>query len=135
MTADAMLEDWILSALRESGGAATISLHQVCHNAIYLDRTFNAAHYLQSEDRIHRFGLKPNQETLIEIVECVNTVDETVRNRLGYKIGKMAEALDDSSLHPDPIPLDPADIEDMDEYSTGLSPDDIRVLLQDLSRD
>jgi SNF2 family DNA or RNA helicase len=111
-----------------------ISLHQICHNAIYLDRTFNAAHYLQSEDRIHRFGLKPNQETLVEIVECVDTVDETVRNRLGYKIGRMAEALDDSSLHPDPIPFDPSDIDDMDEYSTGLSPDDIRVLLQDLSR-
>jgi SNF2 family DNA or RNA helicase len=32
-----------------------VSLHRVCHHAIYLDRTFNAAHYLQSEDRIHRF--------------------------------------------------------------------------------
>src|ERR1043165_9644750 len=30
-----------------------ISLHRICHHALYLDRTFNAAHYLQSEDRIH----------------------------------------------------------------------------------
>jgi SNF2 family DNA or RNA helicase len=69
-----------------------ISLHRVCHHALYLDRTFNAAHYLQSEDRIHRFGLLPDQVTTVEIVECVGSVDETVRGRLGFKIGKMAEA-------------------------------------------
>ena len=112
-----------------------VSLHRVCHHAIYLDRTFNAAHYLQSEDRIHRFGLEPNQTTTIEIVECIDTVDETVRERLGYKIGQMAEALEDSSLRPDPIALDPNDIEDYEDYSTGLSNDDIQSLLRDLSAD
>ena len=39
-----------------------VSLHRVCRHAIYLDRTFNAAHYLQSEDRIHRFGLPQEQK-------------------------------------------------------------------------
>lgn len=111
-----------------------VSLHRICHHAIYLDRTFNAAHYLQSEDRIHRFGLPPDQDTNIEIVECEGTVDETVRERLNFKIGAMAEALDDSSLRPDPIPLDPSDIEDYEEYSTGLAQEDIRALLRDLSR-
>ena len=110
-----------------------VSLHRVCHHAIYLDRTFNAAHYLQSEDRIHRFGLPKGQQTTIEIVECTGTVDETVRERLGFKIGKMAEALEDPSLRPDPIPLDPSDIEDYEEYSTGLAQEDIMVLLKDLS--
>lgn len=109
-----------------------VSLHRVCHHAIYLDRTFNAAHYLQSEDRIHRLGLPKDQKTTIEIVECIGTVDETVRNRLGYKIGRMAEALEDSSLCPDPIPIDPGDIENYDEYSTGLSAEDIESLLLDL---
>jgi len=112
-----------------------VSLHRVCHHAIYLDRTFNAAHYLQSEDRIHRFGLAKDQKTTIEIVECQGTVDETVRERLNYKIGKMAEALEDSSLRPDPIALDPTDIEDFDDYSTGLAVDDIQILLRDLARD
>lgn len=112
-----------------------VSLHRVCHHAIYLDRTFNAAHYLQSEDRIHRFGLSPEQVTTIEIVECLGTVDETVRERLKLKIGKMAEALEDPSLKPDPIPLDPNDIEDMDEYSTGLMLEDIQLLLRDFSGD
>ena len=27
------------------------------NHAIYLDRTFNAGHFLQSQDRIHRLGL------------------------------------------------------------------------------
>lgn len=112
-----------------------VSLHRICHHAIYLDRTFNAAHYLQSEDRIHRFGLPPDQKTTIEIVECRDSVDETVRERLRFKIGKMAEALEDSSLKPDPIPIDPNDIEDMDDYSTGLLPDDIQALLKDLSNE
>jgi SNF2 family DNA or RNA helicase len=112
-----------------------ISLHRVCHYAIYLDRTFNAAHYLQSVDRIHRFGLKRDEKTTIEVVACAESVDETVRERLNYKIERMAEALEDSSLRPDPIPLDPPDIEDVEEYSTGLAPDDIQALLRDLSRD
>ena len=112
-----------------------VSLHRICHHAIYLDRTFNAAHYLQSEDRIHRFGLAKDQATTIEIVECCGTVDETVRERLNYKIGKMAEALEDSSLRPDPIALDPTDIEDYDDYSTGLAEDDVQILLKDLARE
>ena len=111
-----------------------VSLHRVCHHALYLDRTFNAAHYLQSEDRIHRFGLPPEQKTTIEIVECIDSVDETVRMRLGLKIGAMAEALEDSALRPDPIALDPDDIEDYDEYSTGLSSEDIEALLKDFNR-
>ncbi|RWM21827.1 MAG: DEAD/DEAH box helicase [Mesorhizobium sp.] len=114
-----------------------VSLHRVCHHAIYLDRTFNAAHYLQSEDRIHRFGLSPDQKTVIEIVECQNTVDETVRARLGFKIGQMAAALEDSSLLPDPIPIDPtdADAEDPEEYVTGLQLEDVRTLARDLGED
>lgn len=109
-----------------------VSLHRVCHHALYLDRTFNAAHYLQSEDRIHRFGLPPDQETFVEIVECKGTVDETVRSRLDFKIGQMAQALNDPSLRPEPVPIDPDDIDDYDSFSTGLSADDIQALLNDL---
>lgn len=112
-----------------------VSLHRVCHHALYLDRTFNAAHYLQSEDRIHRFGLPADQQTIIEIVESVDTVDETVRERLGQKIGRMAEALEDSSLKPDPIPIDPNDIEDIEDYGTGLALEDIQALLRDFSKE
>jgi SNF2 family DNA or RNA helicase len=111
-----------------------VSLHTVCHHAIYLDRTFNAAHYLQSEDRIHRLGLAPDQQTVIEIVECEGTLDETVRERLKQKIGAMAEALEDSSLKPDPIPLDPGLIAEVDDEfaGSGMAEDDIQALLRDL---
>ena len=44
----------------------SISLHTVCHHAIYLDRNYNAGQYLQSEDRVHRLGLPPGQKTIIE---------------------------------------------------------------------
>lgn len=110
-----------------------VSLHTVCHHAIYLDRTFNAAHYLQSEDRIHRVGLAPNQKTTIEIVECEGTIDETIRERLKQKIDAMAKALDDSSLKPDPTPIDPAVIAELrtDFGETGLSESDIASLLRD----
>ena len=33
-----------------------ISLHLECHDAIWLDRTYNAGQYLQGIDRIHRLG-------------------------------------------------------------------------------
>lgn len=115
-----------------------VSLHKICHHAIYLDRTFNAAHYLQSEDRIHRFGLPPDQSTDIEIVECVGSVDETVRQRLGLKIETMGRALADSSLNPDPIPIDPLEFEqqeEREEFATGLMLDDIRALAADLGAD
>ena len=35
----------------------SISLHSACRSAIYLDRTYDCALYLQSIDRIHRLGL------------------------------------------------------------------------------
>lgn len=112
-----------------------VSLHRVCHHAIYLDRTFNAAHYLQSEDRIHRFGLPKDQDTFVEIVECEGTVDETVLERLDYKIKRMGEALEDSSLGVDPIALDPSDIEDYEDYSVGLKDEDVEALLRDFERE
>lgn len=111
-----------------------VSLHTVCHHAIYLDRTFNAAHYLQSEDRIHRLGLPADQDTFIEIVQCEGTVDETVLARLNVKIQRMAQALEDSSLTIDPIALDPNDIDDYEDYSVGLREDDIVALLGDLDQ-
>jgi len=76
-----------------------ISLHKICHTAIYVDRSFNAAHYLQSLDRIHRLGLKPGTQTNIEIIECTNTIDEVIYDRLKTKINRMAEVLKDKSLN------------------------------------
>ena len=75
-----------------------ISLHKVCQYAIYVDRSFNAAHYLQSEDRIHRLGLRPDQKPIVEILQCENSIDEVVQRRLERKVDAMSRALNDSSL-------------------------------------
>lgn len=124
-------EDGIMVMVANPAAASEgISLHHVCHHAIYLDRTFNAAHYIQSEDRIHRFGLAPNQETTIEIVECESTVDQIIDQRLNYKIELMANVLNDSSLHTDPIVLDPHEIEDYKEYELGLTQEDVEELFR-----
>ena len=110
-----------------------ISLHTVCHHAIYLDRSFNAAHYLQSEDRIHRLGLLAGQATNIEIIECEESIDEAVRARLDFKIGAMADVLQDFSLKPEVVPIDQELMEDYDELSAGLDMGDIQVLMASLA--
>lgn len=112
-----------------------VSLHTVCHHALYLDRTFNAAHFLQSMDRIHRLGLRPDQDTTVEIVECANSVDETVNARLETKINAMAAALNDTSLRIDPIPMDPEPTDNDELSSGGLDADDVQALLRDLRVD
>lgn len=115
-----------------AAAAEGISLHTVCHHALYLDRTFNAAHYLQSEDRIHRLGLPPEQATTIEFVECEGTVDETVRLRLDFKVGQMAVALNDPGLNVTPVPID-IDEEPGDDFdATGLDEADVQAILASL---
>jgi len=110
-----------------------ISLHKVCHHAIYVDRTYNAAHYLQSEDRIHRLGLEQGTVTTLELLECKGTIDESVRNRLNLKAARMAEALEDESLSIDPIPYDFSDPEYLaGDDSSNLDADDIRDLINTL---
>lgn len=92
----------------------SISLHDVCHNAIYLDRNYNAAQFMQSEDRIHRLGLPASVETLIEIVYSPETIDESVDRRLRHKVSAMARALNDTSLNIDPVSFDPDAINEDD---------------------
>jgi len=75
-----------------------INLHEVCHEAIYIDRSFNAAHYLQSIDRIHRLGLKPDQTTKVFVLVTENSIDESADRRLATKIARLGKQLDDEGL-------------------------------------
>ena len=114
-----------------AAAAEGISLHTVCHHAVYVDRTYNAAHYLQSEDRIHRLGLPRDQATTVEILECVGTIDESVRARLNAKVAAMAAALNDSSLRIDPIRIDQYEADDSIESQVDqLDEDDVQSALQ-----
>jgi SNF2 family DNA or RNA helicase len=104
--------------------AEGISLHTVCHHALYLDRNYNAAQFLQSADRIHRLGLRPDQKTFIEFVYCPGTIDESVNRRLDFKIQQMEHALDDPS-----ISLPTHWLDDLDELPDS---EDIKDLLDTL---
>jgi SNF2 family DNA or RNA helicase len=75
-----------------------ISLHETCHHAVYLDRTFNAGQYLQSVDRIHRLGLAPEQVTHVTFLMTEDTVDEVVNVRVAKKAERLALMLDDRDL-------------------------------------
>ena len=81
-----------------------ISLHTICHNAFYADRSYVSTHYLQSIDRIHRLGLGSDQETNIYVYRskappAIGSIDLSVSRRLVEKIRNMQELLDDPDLH------------------------------------
>jgi len=109
----------------------SISLHKVCQNAVYVDRSFNVAHFIQSMDRIHRLGLKPGQNPRVVILESVGTIDEVTAVRLSDKIGRMGRVLEDPSLLVEPIPVD-IFTEELDE-NLGITSDDIEAILAHLS--
>jgi SNF2 family DNA or RNA helicase len=102
-----------------------ISLHTVCHDAIYLDRNYNAAQFLQSQDRIHRLGLPEGIITNVEILVAPNTVDDSVQRRLDTKIANMARVLEDDSLQVEP------EVVDLD--STDFNRDDLADFLGHIS--
>lgn len=75
-----------------------VSLHEVCHDAVYLDRTFNAGQYLQSLDRIHRLGLPPDAETRVTFLLTSGTIDERVDERVAEKAERLGSMLNDPDL-------------------------------------
>ena len=104
-----------------------ISLHKVCHHAIYIDRNYNAAQYLQSMDRIHRLGLPKGVDTTIEILITNDSIDERIEGRLRQKINHMAEVLNDHSLRTEP--------EEIDLDQTGFSSMDAEDLINHLKEE
>lgn len=94
----------------------SISLHKVCHNAIYIERSFNAAHFIQSKDRIHRYGLKPGTQTNYYYLISENSIDEVIHDRLIAKETRLREIIESM-----PIPLFAnAGLETGDEDITAL---------------
>ncbi len=104
-----------------------ISLHKVCHHAIYLDRSFNAAHYMQSEDRIHRLGLAADAKPMVEFVECEESIDQVVRTRLELKVKTMAQALEDSSLS---VEISSVDYDEEAEDYDSLTEADAKAVIE-----
>lgn len=74
--------------------AESVSLHSICKDAIYFDRTFNGAHYMQSLDRIHRIGLKKTDIITYYLLISKDTIDEVIDSRLNEKYSNMLELLE-----------------------------------------
>lgn len=102
--------------------AESISLHKSCHNAIYVERSFNAAHFVQSKDRIHRYGLKAGTITNYYYVLSRDTIDETIDTRLTEKEQRMTEIMESM-----PIPL-------FSNIYDDLGDEDIKALIKDYVR-
>ncbi len=84
-----------------AAAAESISLHKHCNYALYLDRTYNAGQFLQSQDRIHRLVSKDMEKQkyieifILDLPECV---DWKVHSALNRKIDNMSAFLNDESL-------------------------------------
>jgi SNF2-related domain len=103
-----------------------ISLHRACQYAIYLDRNFNAAHYMQSIDRIHRLG--SDRPSRVDILQASGTIDVRIQQRLASKITAMAQILNDEGLRA--LAYDPEDV--IDEFEGGINLDDIEEIIDHL---
>lgn len=123
---------WVLIANPAAAGEG-ISLHSICHDAVYLDRSYISTHYLQSIDRIHRLGLHPGTITNVTILQSaspkgIGSIDYSVSRRLAKKIRAMEELLDDRDLHQ--IALDEENAEEPVDYTLDL--DDVVDLIEEL---
>lgn len=85
--------------------AESVSLHKVCHDAVYFEYSYNLVHLLQSRDRIHRLGLDPGQhtryhflETRFHTVEGAVSLDRDIHDRLNQKEEVMLNAIENHEL-------------------------------------
>ena len=81
--------------------AESVSLHSVCHDAIYFEYSYNLVHLLQSKDRIHRLGLQDGQYTQYYYMQQFYqsddgewSLDRAIYDRLKEKEQTMLDAID-----------------------------------------
>lgn len=87
--------------------AESVSLHSICHDAIYFEYGYNLVHLLQSKDRIHRLGLPDGQYTQYYFMQTYYpsktddwSLDKKIYDRLSEKESTMLEAIDRGVLEP-----------------------------------
>ena len=103
--------------------AESVSLHSVCHDAVYYEYSFNLVHLLQSRDRIHRLGLPQDQKTnyyyLCEDYDLGKaepwSLDHEIYDRLKWKEDTMLCCIDADILE-----TQPTSQEDLDAIFAGL---------------
>lgn len=121
-----------------AAASESMSLHHSCYHALYLDRTFNGAQYLQSRDRIHRITNNISQEvTFIEPYHD-NSIDNNIRINLDQKINNMQDILNDNSIQITPKNFQGEDIEEVSGYFkdnftfNNISNEDLINILDDI---
>lgn len=77
----------------------SISLHKICHNAIYFEQWYAAAPYVQSRDRIHRVWLDDNlnqvfYETNYYHIISNKKADRDIHNRVQAKFKRMMDVIE-----------------------------------------
>lgn len=85
--------------------AESVSLHSVCHDAVYFEYSYNLVHLLQSKDRIHRLGLPDDQKTRYYFMRekfkldgKELSLDAVIYDRLKEKERTMLDAIDRGCL-------------------------------------
>jgi SNF2 family DNA or RNA helicase len=107
--------------------AESISLQEVCHDAIYLDRSFNCGQFIQSMDRIDRISITPKQANY-HILIAKDTIDETIDNRLIEKHSTMIRVLEDE------IPIGDFDIEGPELENENEETEDFNATVKDVQK-
>lgn len=74
--------------------AESISLHKVCQHAIYVNRNFNAAQFIQSKDRIHRINMPAGTTANYYFLLNNESIDSYVDLSLKQKEERMLAILD-----------------------------------------
>ena len=110
--------------------AESVSLHKQCHHAIYVDRTFNGAHYMQSLDRIHRIGLEPETLTKYDILQSERSIDQIIHERLICKQEAMERFLRQDTLQIHEIYDEEATVDGFDDKDE----DDFNAVIEDIRR-
>ena len=97
--------------------AESVSLHSVCHDAVYYEYSYNLVHLLQSKDRIHRLGLSDDQYTQYyyhqlsyQTEDGPWSLDEEVYQRLKEKEQIMLDAIDNHVLEAMPTSNEDLDL-------------------------
>ena len=101
----------------------SISLHKACRHAIYVERNFNAAAFLQSKDRIHRYGLPDDAEVNYYYLISEDTVDSVINDRLLQKEAAMMKILESREIPLISLNMDADDSED--------ETDDVKAIIRD----
>jgi len=104
----------------------SVSLHNVCHHSIYIDRTFNCGLYIQSMDRIHRIGMTKDIPVCYYLLLSENTIDWVINSRLETKMNNMFRLLDDD--------LDVINLDIPDDLESDWDSEDYEMVMEHLKK-